>query len=249
MLAFFLAERASAAIVEYFQPSQTATLLESGTTFDTIASEGYVFTYTRDKLFTGGLGGGPIGRAERVPWPTGIEAQAVTEGPALSGARLSIRRADGAEFDLRAFTLKLLANTAATGAHLEIMPQMGGEDAFSEGFMFNVSGFYGGSFYFNTTTPAYLGNTTPLQGYDSYKLGLFVDFALTSLTLHDASIPEPGAAVFSMAALITLGIGRRRHSSHGCSHSTRTGIGIKWLNARSKTINEGRWRRGAYISP
>ena len=77
-LALALAHGASATIVEFFDPAQTATLVQSGTTFDTIESEGYVFTYTRDKLFTGGLGGGPIGRAERVPWPEGVEAQAVT---------------------------------------------------------------------------------------------------------------------------------------------------------------------------
>jgi len=39
-------------------------------------------------------------------------------------------------------------------------------------------------------------NTTPeLTGYDAYKITLYVDFALTSLTLVDPSLPPPVLAI------------------------------------------------------
>jgi hypothetical protein len=209
----FLLPGAGAAIVQFFDPSQIATLVEAGTTFDTISSEGYLFTYTRDKLFTGGLGGGPIGRAERVSWPDGLEAQAVTEGPVLSKARITISRVDSEVFDIPAFTAKLPANTFGTGAHIEIMPQIGGEDAFNDPFMFSASGFAGSTFSFDRTTPAYLGNTTPLQGYDGYKIALFVDFAMTELTLEDQVVPEPTAGILSAAAAFTFVFRRRRSTA------------------------------------
>jgi len=198
---------ADAAIVHFFDPSQTYTLVQSGVTSDTISSEGYLFTYTRDKLFTGGLGGGPIGRPVRVNWPDGIEAQAVTEGPVLSKATISISRVDGELFDLTAFTAMLLANTAGTGANIEIMPQLNGEDAFNNPFMFFASGNYGNVFSYDTTTPPYLGNTSPLHDFEAYKVTLFVDFAITDLMLHDNVVPEP-----SIAAMLVIG---------GCALTTR----------------------------
>jgi len=39
----------------FFNASQTTNLVATNTTADTISSEGYLFTYTRDKLFTGGI--------------------------------------------------------------------------------------------------------------------------------------------------------------------------------------------------
>ena len=45
---------ADAATIIFFDSSQTATLVASGVTSDTISSTGYLFTYTRDKLFGGG---------------------------------------------------------------------------------------------------------------------------------------------------------------------------------------------------
>jgi hypothetical protein len=71
-----LASKAAvAAVTVFFNPAQVAAPVETGITSDTINCEGYLFTYTRDKLFTGGIGPDPIGRGVRVPWPTGIEAQ------------------------------------------------------------------------------------------------------------------------------------------------------------------------------
>ena len=60
-----------------------------------------------------------------VPWPQGVEAQAVTVPPpgvTDYKARITLQRVDGAVFDLTAFTAKLLANTAGAGADFEIMP-------------------------------------------------------------------------------------------------------------------------------
>jgi len=52
----------------FFDRSQTTNLVASGTTSDTIRSEGYLFTFTRDEPFTGGMGlSNPIGRAVRIP--------------------------------------------------------------------------------------------------------------------------------------------------------------------------------------
>ena len=48
--------RPRATTVNFFDPSQIAPLVSSGVTSDTISSSGYLFTYTRDKLFTGGIG-------------------------------------------------------------------------------------------------------------------------------------------------------------------------------------------------
>ncbi|MBI3784014.1 MAG: hypothetical protein HY270_11500 [Deltaproteobacteria bacterium] len=168
----------------FFNPSQVATLVSSGITSDTISSEGYVFTYTLDKLFTGGVGlTVPIGRPVLVPWPTGVEAQAVTTGPTLSGATITITRADGTPFDIAAFTAKLLANTAATGAAFEIMPSLNGNDAFNNPLYFDATGYAGNSFPYGPPS------TAQLVGYDKYTISLFCDFALTALTFQ-----SPGAA-------------------------------------------------------
>ena len=115
---------AVAASTVFFDSSQVATDVASGVTSDTISSSGYLFTYTRDKLFTGGTGE-PIGRSVRVPWPEGVEAQAVTTPPpgvTDHKAQITLQRVDGDVFDLTAFTAKLLANTFGTGGSIEIMP-------------------------------------------------------------------------------------------------------------------------------
>lgn len=179
---------ANASTVVFFDASQVATNVESGVTSDTISSNGYLFTYTRDKLFTGGIGPDPIGRYVRVPWPVGVEAQAVTTPPpgvTDYKARITLKRVDGDVFDLTSFTAKLLANTAGTGAAIEIMPLLNGEDAFNDPLYFDASGYYGNSFYYGP------GSTTALRAFDTYKIGLFVDFALTTLTLEGAAIAGP----------------------------------------------------------
>lgn len=170
----------------FFDPSQTASLVNSGVTSDTIRSNGYLFTYTRDKLFTGGTGQ-IIGRQVRVPWPTGIEAQAVTTPPpgvTDYKARLTIRRVDGKAFDLTAFTAKLLANTGGAGGTLEIMPQLNGEDGFADPIYFDATGYYGATFSYDTL-PNYWGSTALLTGFDTYKVSLYVDYAFIALTLKN----------------------------------------------------------------
>lgn len=173
----------------FFDPCQIATPVASGVTSDTISSRGYLFTYTRDKLFTGGTGQ-PIGRAVRIPWPEGVEAQAVTTPPpgvTDYKARITIERVDGAVFDLPAFTAKLLANTFGAGGSIEIMPLVNGEDAFADPLFFDATGFYGQTFTYDTS-PNPWGSTALLTGFATYKIGLYVDFALIDLTL-ESSVP------------------------------------------------------------
>jgi len=114
---YFSCAAANAATTVFFDSSQVAAPVASGVTSDTISSNGYLFTYTRDKLFTGGTGQ-VIGRQVRVPWPDGVEAQAVTTPPpgvTDYKARITVQRVDGNVFDLTAFTAQLLANTAGAG--------------------------------------------------------------------------------------------------------------------------------------
>lgn len=187
---FFCCTTASAGTTLFFDPSQLGIPVSSAVTSDTIRSNGYLFTYTRDKLFTGGTGQ-PIGRQVRIPWPTGVEAQAVTTPPpgvTDYKARITIQRVDGHVFDLTAFTAKLLANTAGAGGQIEIMPLVNGEDAFNDPLYFDATGYYGSTFSYDTS-PNYLGSTALLKGYDTYKVGLYVDFALIALTLDCAAIP------------------------------------------------------------
>lgn len=172
----------------FFFSNQVAVLVATGITSDTISSEGYEFTYTRDKLFTGGVGlTNPIGRSIRIPWPQGVEAQALTAGPAPGGAKLTIRRTNGSVFSLPALTFRLLANTGGAGASMEIMPLIKGEDAYNDPLFFDATGYYGSPFSY-TTAPNHLGSTARLTNGDTYVISLYVDFALTALTLENVSI-------------------------------------------------------------
>lgn len=189
----------------FFDSSQVATLVESGTTFDTISSNGYLFTYTQDKLFTGG-GTTPIGRVSAVNWPEGISAQAITTGT-VGPAKITIQRVDGNVFDITTFTAELLANTGSTGGAIEVMPKINGVDGLPDPIFFDASGSSGQSFSYGS--PA----TNPLSGYDSYTFSLFVDFALTQITLVDASVPVPVPAAFWLFAsgfLSLIGFAKRR---------------------------------------
>lgn len=184
---------ANASTIVFFDSSQIATPVASGVTWDAFSSNGYSFTYTRDKLYTGGTGQ-VIGRQVRVPWPEGVEAQAVTTPPpgvTDYKARISLSRVDGDVFDLTAFTAKLLANTAGAGASIEIMPLLNGEDAFNDPLYFNATGYYGQSFSYDES-PNYLGSTALLKDFDTYKIGLYVDFALIALTLQGAAVGPAG---------------------------------------------------------
>jgi hypothetical protein len=179
---------ASADTMVFFENCQLYTLVASGVTSDTISSNGYLFTYTRDKLFTGGTGH-PIGRPVRVAWPAGVEAQAVTTPPpgvTDYKARITLQRVDGQVFDLTAFTFQLLANTGGAGASLEIMPVLNGEDGFADPVYFNATGYYGQTFSYDTS-PNPMGSTALLTGFDTYKIGLYVDFALIGATFNSGS--------------------------------------------------------------
>lgn len=185
---------ARAVTTVFFDISQTTNFVASGTNWDRISSEAYLFTFTRDKLFTGGVGlTNPIGRDVRVPWPDGLEAQAVTAGPAAPGsARFDIARQDGQRFAIESFTAKLLANTFGAGGAIEIMPLLNGEDGVANPYPYDVTGSYGQVFTFNTPE---------LAGFDAYKLTLYVDFALTNLEVVDASIPPPVLDILQVDAV------------------------------------------------
>jgi len=188
----------------FFANCQVYTPVASGVTSDTISSNGYLFTYTRDKLFTGGTGQ-PIGRQVRVPWPSGVEAQAVTTPPQGSTdykARLTLTRVDGQVFALPAFTFKLLANTGGAGGTLEIMPMLNGEDGFADPIYFDATGYYGQSFSYDTS-PNPWGSTRLLTGFDTYKIGLYVDFAFVAMTL-DSTAPGPRSCCLSGSACADL---------------------------------------------
>jgi len=213
-LGCILCAAANASTVVFFDSSQVATPVVSGITSDTISSEGYLFTYTRDKLFTGGLGGGPIGRAERVSWPDGLESQAVTTPPpGLTDykARITLQRIDGDVFDLTGFTAKLLANTAGAGGTFEVVPFLNGEEVFANPVTFNATGNAGNLFSYDTS-PNPLGSTALLTGFDKYTIDLYVDFALVGLTLEGAPIPEPSTITLfglGVAALAAVRANRR----------------------------------------
>lgn len=191
LICFTCCAPAHAATVTFFDPSQIAALAAEGTTWDKIRSNGYYFTYTRDKLFTGGIGPDPIGRYVRIPWPEGVEAQAVTAGPSPDKAKITIERVDGDVFDLSAFTAKLLANTAGAGANFEVVPFLNGEEVLQDPIIFNATGYYGQSFSYNTTPNPWGQSTAPLAGYDKYTIDLYVDFAWTALMLIGAPVPGP----------------------------------------------------------
>ena len=184
MLACLLPHAAAAIVTVYFNPDQVATPEVTGITSDTISCQGYLFTYTRDKLFTGG-GPEPVGRGVRVPWPDGVEAQYVTAGPNPTKACIEVRRVDGGVFDLTSFTAQLLANAGA-GRAIEIVPLLNGEEPLPDPLYFDVSGNYGMSFSYDTS-PNPWGSTAGLVNYDTYKINLTLDYALTALTLTDPS--------------------------------------------------------------
>jgi hypothetical protein len=176
----------------FFNVAQTMTVVSSNLTTITINSSGYLFTYSQDGYFTGGVGlTNPVGRFFSVLWPDGIDAQAYTAGPLVGkGANITIKRADGKKFNLQSFTGKILLNTAGAGAAFEIMPQLNGNDAFADPLMYDCSGYAGMSFPY---TPA-------LAGYDTYAIHMWGDFALTALTLMDTNPIAPPAPTNTITA-------------------------------------------------
>jgi hypothetical protein len=214
---------------EFFFIWQSTNLITTNVTSDTIGTEGYSFNLTRDKLFTGGVGmTNPIGRNLRVLWPDGLEAQAITTGPNPGGAKIIIKRLDGAKFDIKTFSFQLLANTAGAGAALEVMPQLDGEDALPDPIMYNATGYYGQRF--TNTTPA-------LTNYDTYKMSLYVDFALLNLTVVDPSPPVPDLYLFQVDAN-TLQLSWTTNSDGYVLQST-TDLYAPWSPVTNDIINDG----------
>ncbi len=186
-------------VLTFFDNTQGQNLINSGTVSNTIASHGYIFEYSQDKLFTGGVGMvTPIGRNNVVSWPNGLHAQAITTGPTAGDkAYVTITREDGGTFDILSFTAKLLANTSPPGAEFEVVPKLDGEEILDDPVFFDATGYYSQNFTYTRTPSPYLGQSTlPLTGYDSYKIGLWVDFGLMSLTVDGApTVPEPSSAM------------------------------------------------------
>ena len=169
---------ARAVTTVFFDASQTTNLVAAGTTSDTMSNEGYLFTFTRDKLFTGGVGlTNPVGRYIRIPWPDGLEAQAVTAGPVLSGAKMAIKRQDGQVFAIENFTAKLLANTGGAGAAFVIMPLLNGQDGVPDPFVYDATGYYGQNFAYSTPE---------LTAFDTYIMTLYEHHAVVATV-----IPRP----------------------------------------------------------
>src|SRR5512137_590766 len=166
-----LASPAFAVTNYFFNPTQTATLIVSNINAVTIQSGDYRFTYSADGYWSSG-GGPPTGRFFSIFWPTGVQAQAITAGPNLGvGANITLQRADGKVFDLQAFTGKILLNTAGAGGAFEIMPLLNGNDAFPNPVQYDCTGYAGMSFSY----------TSALSGYDTYKIHMWGDYALTAL--------------------------------------------------------------------
>jgi hypothetical protein len=184
-----LISSAQAATTTFFHGWQSATNTAAGSTTDTIRCGSYLFTYTRDKWWypTITLGPGtPTGRPVRVSWPAGVEAQSPTaDWYGLSTnqvrAKITIKRFDNGLFDLTQFSARLLANTAGAGARFEIMPKLDGEDKLGDPAMFEATGFGGQTFSYAPTN---------LTAADTYEITLYVDFALTALTLVDELPPS-----------------------------------------------------------
>lgn len=163
----------------FFNSYQTATEVSTNMNSTTISSRGYLFTYSVDGWWSASPGGSPTGRFPSVLWPTGIDAQSLTAGPAAgTGASITIKRVDGQLFELHTFTGRILGNTAATGAAFELMPQLNGNDAFPNPLTYDATGYAGQSF----------GHAPMLSGYDTYVLSLWMDYGLTQLTVADVSV-------------------------------------------------------------
>lgn len=175
----------------FFTGSQTATLISSNANAVTIQSGDYRFTYSVDGLWAACPSCATTGRFFSVFWPTGVQAQAITAGPLVGqGANITIKRADGKPFDLWKFTAKLLASTGGAGGAFEITPQLSGNDDPNAPYTYDATGGSGQSFSY----------TPNLRTNDTYKIHLWNEWAMTSLTLLDTNPPTPPAVNFSVAA-------------------------------------------------
>lgn len=175
----------------FFVASQTATLVSSNINAITIQSGDYRFTYSADGYWSPAAGGPPTGRFFSVHWPSGVQAQAITAGPLLgNGANITLTRVDGKPFDLQAFTGKLLGNTAGAGGAFEVTPQLNGVDDPNAPYIYDATGYAGQSF----------PNTPMLRHQDTYTIHLWIDWALTALTLIDTNTPIVAPTSFNVSA-------------------------------------------------
>ncbi len=182
----------------FFTGSQTATVVSSNANVVTFQSGDYQFTYSVDGYWAPCSGCTSTGRFFSVFWPTGVQAQAITAGTLVGkGANITITRTDGKLFDLWTFTGKLLANTSPPGGAFEIMPLLDGEDALNDPLMFDCSGSAGLSF----------PHSPRLAGYDTYKIHLWVDWALTALTLIDTNPAAPPPSFTINTSVSPVGAG------------------------------------------
>ncbi len=139
---------ARAGTTAFFDASQGMTVEAPGATSDTLRTGDYLFTYSQDKWWypTISIGPGvPTGRFRRMEWPEGLHAQAITAGPSglltyQESALVTIRRADGAVFDIVSFAGKLLGSTAGAGGAFEIMPKRDGNDGFADPLTLDATG-------------------------------------------------------------------------------------------------------------
>lgn len=207
----------------FFNASQTRTVLASSINEVTIRSGDYTFAYSVDGYWAPYAGGQPTGRFFSVNWPAGVQAQAITAGPLLGkGANIVLKRADGKKFDLKAFTGKILLNTAGAGAAFEIMPLVNGEDAFNDPLLYDCTGYGGASFSY----------TPSLVNYDTYKIHMWGDFALTALTLIDTNPPltfNINAGISSAAMGSVSGAGTY-DSGTSCTLSATANAGCYFVN-------------------
>lgn len=192
------ATRAAVYTTTFFNASQTSTVISSTINSVTIQSGDYRFTYSVDGYWSPYQGGQPTGRFFSVNWPTGVQAQAITAGPLVgTGANITIKRADGKKFDLRSFTGKILLNTAGAGGAFEIMPLLNGNDGYPDPLQYDCTGYSGMSFPY---TPA-------LTNYDTYKIHMWGDFALTALTIDDTNPPSGGGNYTVATSIAPAGAG------------------------------------------
>lgn len=207
----------------FFNASQTKTVVTSSINETTIRSGDYTFSYSVDGYWAPVAGGQPTGRFFSVNWPTGVQAQAITAGPLVGqGANIILKRADGKKFDLKAFTGKILLNTAGAGAAFEIMPMLNGEDALPDPLQYDCTGYYGASF----------AHTPSLVNYDTYKIHMWGDFALTALTIMDTNAPLTVsiAATASSAAMGSVSGAGTYDSGAACTLTATASPGCYFVN-------------------
>jgi hypothetical protein len=110
--------------VTFFDASQSYLMDNSSINSNTVTTNGFSFTYSQDKLFTGGYGLYiPVGRYNAVFWPVGLHLQAITTGT-FGSAQATITRTDKKPFSIESFTARLLCNTAGPGADFEWVPKL-----------------------------------------------------------------------------------------------------------------------------